>query len=453
MGGSQQASARARTERLLIRLLALIRVVILCQAASALALDWHASSNPAVLTGLLVLLTVENAALIALLARRGVLTSRFLAAGDVIAGMAVLVVTVALLKRSANPDTQDVLYPYTVATIPAVGFAYRRLSASVITATLAAAVYISATAWRFGAVPDRAILVNATTYWAWGVAGWFVAARFRDLSTRLDQARQAAIGRETELTRERERSRHARELHAFRMKAALQELEQERARAQLSRVLHDRVLQTLEFVGQDGLVTDPQVRNHVAAEAVWLRDLVRGELNPQACGLAAALSRVTEQQTRAGMQIELNSSGLGAEILPADAVEALAGAITELLTNVRKHAGTQRAVVRAISGAGTVTITVLDHGCGFDPSTVTEGLGLQESVIARVQEAAGRVVVTSEPGAGTHVEITLPIPGPASRAATLPGDVPETHDPALSQLPAAMPVREEQRPQLTPPAA
>jgi signal transduction histidine kinase len=67
------------------------------------------------------------------------------------------------------------------------------------------------------------------------------------------------------------------------------------------------------------------------------------------------------------MRIELNTSGLGATILPGEVVVALANAVAELLTNVRKHAGTTRAVVRAVFAQGKVTVTVLDNGCGFEP--------------------------------------------------------------------------------------
>jgi signal transduction histidine kinase len=411
---------------LLVRLLALTRIAVLCQAVSALVLQWHSMQYPAVVSGLLVVLAVENAALIASHLRRGVLNSRCLAIVDVCSGMAALVIVVALLKPTANPDTDNILYPYTVTTIAVIGLTFRRACAPAAAATLAAAAYMAATLWRFGAAPGRALLVNAITYGAWGMVSWFLAARFRALSAHLDQARRAAVSQEAQLARERERSRHARELHAIRTAAARRELKQEQARARLSRALHDHVLQTLEFMGRDCSITDPQLRDHVAAEAVWLRELVCGELDRRAEGLSAALGRVAERQARAGMQIELNTSGAGGESLPEDAIMALAGAVSELLTNVRKHAGTNRAVVRAIAAAGQVTVTVLDHGRGLDFIKVTGGLGLRESVISRVQEAGGHVVVTSEPGAGTHVEMTVPQPMPAPREGNRPGAVPQS---------------------------
>ena len=58
-----------------------------------------------------------------------------------------------------------------------------------------------------------------------------------------------------------------------------------------------------------------------------------------------------------------------------------------------------------------VTVTVLDRGRGFDPAQVSDGVGLRESVVARIRDVHGEATVTSEPGAGTHVEITVPVPG------------------------------------------
>lgn len=82
------------------------------------------------------------------------------------------------------------------------------------------------------------------------------------------------------------------------------------------------------------------IRDHVAAEAAWLRDLVRGDLGRGEGVLSTALDRAVQLHTRAGLRIELNAAGLGAGAVPPEAVEAIAGAVSELLTNVRKHAGT-----------------------------------------------------------------------------------------------------------------
>ena len=373
-----------RHEQLLWRLFALTRAFALCQAAFMLGFHWHASTASAVCAGLLALLAAENLALVVRHLWRGTPTPRRLATLDVCLAMAALVTNVALIGSAAHPATTEVLYPYTVTVVAIIGLVFRRLGVSLVAAALSSLVYLAATAWFFGVDPNT--IANASTYWGWAVLGWFLADRLLGLSSSLDEARKLAAHQEAELASERERAR-------------------------LSRALHDHVLQTLEFLGRDGWISEPRIRDHVAAEAAWLRDLVRGELDSSGGALSVALHLVVERQTQAGLRVELNTAGLRPEQLPDATVEALAGAATELLTNVRKHAGTNTAVVRAVSGPGTVTVTVLDRGRGFDPAQVSDGVGLRESVVARIRDARGGVTVTSEPGAGTHVEITVPVPG------------------------------------------
>jgi signal transduction histidine kinase len=382
---SAPAPTAARHEQLLWRLFALTRAFALCQAAFMLGFHWHASTASAVCAGLLALLAAENVALVVRHLRRGRPASRRLAALDVCLAMAALVTNVAVIGSAAHPATTEVLYPYTVTVLAIIGLVFRRLGASLVAAALSSSAYLAATAWLFGVDPNT--IANASTYWGWAVMGWFLPDRLLGLSRRLDEARELTAHQEAELARERERAR-------------------------LSRALHDHVLQTLEFLGRDGWISEPRIRDHVAAEAAWLRDLVRGELDSGGA-LSVALHLVVERQTQAGLRVELNTAGLRPEQLPDATVEALAGAATELLTNVRKHAGTNTAVVRAVSGPGTVTVTVLDRGRGFDPALVSGGVGLRESVRARIRDVRGEVAVTSEPGAGTHVEITVPVPGGA----------------------------------------
>jgi signal transduction histidine kinase len=397
---------------LLVRMLALARVSALCLAAWSLAARWDATRAPWIVVTLLCLVAADNIFIFRICFRlsRADFTARRLATLDVCLGMAALLAMMALLKPTANPVSDDVLYPYTVASVSVIGAVYRRLRASLVAAALCFSAYVAATAWRFGV--SGGVFANAATYWAWAAAGWFVGSRVMELSRGLDEARAMTARQQAELAREREQARHAGELHALRMAAATRELEQERARAQLSRALHDRVLQTLEFLGGDGLIADPRMRDQVAAEATWLRDLVRGELSACSGTLSGALDLVVERQTRSGMRIQLNTSGLGQQAVSGDIAEAISGAVTELLTNVHKHSGVRQAVVRAVAKEDVVTITVLDRGRGFAPAKFSDRVGLRESVIARIGQVGGSVVVTSWPGAGTHVEIKVPLPAP-----------------------------------------
>jgi signal transduction histidine kinase len=85
---------------------------------------------------------------------------------------------------------------------------------------------------------------------------------------------------------------------------------------------------------------------------------------------------------------------------------AIEGAVGEALENVRRHAGTDRAVVRLVESPGRVVVTVSDSGAGFDLTAVPASRhGLVLSVRERMARAGGRAEVRSAPGIGTVVEL------------------------------------------------
>ncbi|KAA2256004.1 hypothetical protein F0L68_27910 [Solihabitans fulvus] len=88
----------------------------------------------------------------------------------------------------------------------------------------------------------------------------------------------------------------------------------------------------------------------------------------------------------------------------------MADATHEALTNVAKHAGVIEATLWADVSPTRVTVSVLDHGWGFDPAIATAGLGLPQSIRARIEAASGAVAIDSAPGAGTYVELAIPLP-------------------------------------------
>ena len=56
-----------------------------------------------------------------------------------------------------------------------------------------------------------------------------------------------------------------------------------------------------------------------------------------------------------------------------------------------------------------VTVGVEDFGCGFDPTTASEGFGLL-GIRERARLAGGECTVDSAPGRGTRVRVWLPLP-------------------------------------------
>ena len=96
-------------------------------------------------------------------------------------------------------------------------------------------------------------------------------------------------------------------------------------------------------------------------------------------------------------------------------VEAVCGAVREAITNVGKHSGVDSAVVRAmVNRDGRLTVSVVDHGRGFDPAAgetgaggAGTGAGLAQSVRARMAQIGGTTRIHSEPGNGTEIELSV----------------------------------------------
>ena len=85
--------------------------------------------------------------------------------------------------------------------------------------------------------------------------------------------------------------------------------------------------------------------------------------------------------------------------------------LRELLFNVSKHAGTNRARLWAERYDDGVRVLVEDEGVGFDPagadSPASGGLGLA-SARKRLEAVGGRLEIVSSPGEGTRVTIEIP---------------------------------------------
>jgi len=89
--------------------------------------------------------------------------------------------------------------------------------------------------------------------------------------------------------------------------------------------------------------------------------------------------------------------------------------LREALTNVARHAGARHVVVVLTVADGVLTLTVRDDGHGFvvpgDLGALQHGghvgiVGMAE----RARSVGGALTVTSQPGSGTVVRVTLRLP-------------------------------------------
>jgi signal transduction histidine kinase len=242
---------------------------------------------------------------------------------------------------------------------------------------------VEATEFTLGLTPQQALSLVTTTVLfalAGGVAGYA-----------------------TRLIREAER----------RITAAERQVAEVQAREAVARELHDGVLQTLAVVERRAV--DPQLAELARDQERELRAYLFGT-STRIVGRGAlgdALRHVARRFERSfGGRVEV--------LVPDDLpeldrarVDGIAGAVGEALVNAGKHGAAHRVVVYAEPTDDGVFCSVRDDGHGFDPSAVTEGVGLPRSIRGRIEELGGRVEIDAGPGRGTEVRLHVPSSAPS----------------------------------------
>jgi signal transduction histidine kinase len=207
-------------------------------------------------------------------------------------------------------------------------------------------------------------------------------------------------------------------------------LAEQRERKRLASELHDYLAQILAL----GRIKMSQLRQKVVpSEAPAVQQLVgeidtllekageytrslMAKLNPPVLdelGLPSALTWLAKQMPLHGLMVDVR---LAQEqvTLPDDQAVLLFQSVRELLINVAKHAGTDRATVTLkVDPEQHLRIEVQDHGRGFDPIAMEAKsenghFGLF-SVRERMQAMGGSLDVKSRPGEGTTITMVLPL--------------------------------------------
>ncbi|WP_410615146.1 sensor histidine kinase [Amycolatopsis sp. lyj-109] len=181
------------------------------------------------------------------------------------------------------------------------------------------------------------------------------------------------------------------------------------------RDVHDTVLQVMEALAlpAPGDALDPrgsldQVRRTARAHALRLRLSLDGGTPAEPGGLEHRLGALTVEMTADGLRVDLVVLAKPTEV-PEAVVNALHDATREALRNTLKHARTAKAVVCLEEREGVVTVSVRDHGTGFDLGARRAGFGIENSIHARMAEIEGAARIDSAPGHGTRVVLTAPL--------------------------------------------
>jgi signal transduction histidine kinase len=183
-------------------------------------------------------------------------------------------------------------------------------------------------------------------------------------------------------------------------------------RRRVARDLHDGLAQELAFIASQSkrLATafDPEIMSYVglAAERALdeSRTLIGALSRPADEPLDQALARAARDvAARAGARVELS---VQPDVrVPSEAGEALVRIVREAVTNAVRHGGAENVRVRLVRDH-SVCLMVDDDGLGIVGEPVA-GFGLT-SMRQRAESLGGCFQLSSRPGGGTSIEITLP---------------------------------------------
>ena len=106
-------------------------------------------------------------------------------------------------------------------------------------------------------------------------------------------------------------------------------------------------------------------------------------------------------------------SGREPKLLP-QAADELLHIVGEAMVNARNHAQAASVEVKANSNEDRVEVAVKDDGCGFDLSAYYRSQKAQNHhgiiiMKERAESFGGKLVITSTPGSGTEIKVTIPL--------------------------------------------
>lgn len=365
------------------------RIGTLASMAPAVPSAVRLSTRPGLNIGLLALVVVESAALLAWMIRRRRYYTRTWPAIDCATALLCLLAEPLYVPDSDLVGTWIGWAPAFAASATmsvAAGSPRRGQVFAMTTAIAAGYLVVSLPAIGHGS-RWSAVLSNTVTYFVFAVLCRTMTSVARRFGADIDAARESAI-------------------------EATRRLEVERSR----RLLHDPA-SLLHYLADPDL--DPELARTVRAQAAAEANRIRAYLadpyltaddsrtnGSQARLLTDAITAATKDFTDLPIEV-LTQLADGVE-LPASSAHALTAATATVLHNVRRHAGPNASVIvhaDYLPDDREWEVTIRDDGRGFDPASTPAGYGLTQVAGAALAEQRITSHVHSTPGQGTTITI------------------------------------------------
>ncbi|MGE5290474.1 MAG: sensor histidine kinase [Micromonosporaceae bacterium] len=190
-------------------------------------------------------------------------------------------------------------------------------------------------------------------------------------------------------------------------------------RREHERLLHDTVLNTLTALSRMG--NDPrEVIDRCEHDVALMEGVLGGpeqmspeQMSPEQAHVLASIEAAAAEMRARGLCVHVRTADTaqpdGHWSVPVPVAAAVIRAVREALTNVARHAGTGEAWVEATLCSNELTVTVRDHGTGFDPGLIgPDRLGIGRSIVERIADCGGAATVASMHGKGTTVTLRVP---------------------------------------------
>lgn len=177
-------------------------------------------------------------------------------------------------------------------------------------------------------------------------------------------------------------------------------------RAEISRHLHDSVLQTLALIQRAGERPD-EVRSLARRQEGELRDWLYGEAVTTGGGFAQMLRQAgSEVEAKFGLPVEVVVVG---DIAGSSPVEGIVAAAREAMVNASEHSGADRVEIFGEVTPHRITVFVRDRGSGFDPVALAPDRGgIRDSIRGRMESVGGSAQIRSENGWGSEWRLEVP---------------------------------------------
>jgi signal transduction histidine kinase len=192
---------------------------------------------------------------------------------------------------------------------------------------------------------------------------------------------------------------------------------QETERARIARDLHDDIGQQvallaidLEMLKSQGHDVPGEALNRAQDLARSVHDLSH-RLHPaklRLIGLVAALEGLQREPISGGIPTTFTHEHVP-KSLPADVTLCLFRISQEALQNANKYSAADHVSLHLAGNGTALSLTIADNGVGFDvDEAMGRGLGLV-SIGERLDAVGGTLNIVSRPGAGTRLEVTVPL--------------------------------------------